>query len=134
MNGAINTDPIEILKEQERFYHNLFKTGNNDPDIVTKRSTFLSELNIPKLSEQQKISCDGKILSEECFHVLDSFHNNKTPGNDGIPIEFYKKFWSLISDSFIRCVNECFEKGEMSSPQKQAVITPIEKKGKDRRL
>ena len=27
---------------------------------------------------------------------------------------FYKKFWPLVSDCFIRCVNDCFEKGEMS--------------------
>jgi len=56
------------------------------------------------------------------------------PGNDGIPIEFDKKFWATISDSFISCVNEFFEKGEMSSSQKQAIITLIEKKGKDRSL
>ena len=47
-------------------------------------------------------------------------------------IEFYKTFWPLISEPFINCVNECFEKGEMSCSQKQAVITLIEKKGKDR--
>ena len=61
-----------------------------------------------------------------------SFQTNKTPGNDGIPIEFYKVFWPLISDPFLKCVNESFEKGEMSCSQKQAVITLIEKKGKDR--
>ena len=32
----------------------------------------------------------------------------------------------------MNCINECFEKGEMSSSQKQAIITLIEKKGKDR--
>ena len=32
----------------------------------------------------------------------------------------------------MKCINECFEKGEMSSSQKQAIITLIEKKGKDR--
>ena len=36
-----------------------------------------------------------------------------------------------MSDSFIRCASECSEKGEMSCFQKQAVITLIEKKGKD---
>ena len=65
---------------------------------------------------------------------MDSFHQNKTPGNDGIPIEFFKIFWATISDSFISCVNECFEKGEMSSSQNQAIITLIEKKGKYRSL
>ena len=134
ISGVIKTDPFCILNEQERFYRDLFKSSYNDPGIALNMSSFLSDLNIPILSEDQKSSCEGKISSEECFQLLDSFHNNKTPGNDGIPIEFYKQFWSVISDSFISCVNECFEKGEMSSSQKQAVITLIEKKGKDRSL
>ena len=40
----------------------------------------------------------------------------------------------MISEPFTKCVNECFETGEMSRSQKQAVITLIEKKGKDRLL
>ena len=54
-----------------------------------------------------------------CGRMLQSsryFQSNKTPGNDGIPIEFYRSF----------------VKGEMSCFQKQAIITHIEKKGKDR--
>ena len=102
--------------------------------ITLNMSSFLSDLNIPILPEDQKCSCEGKISSEECFQLLDSFHNNKTPGNDGIPIEFYKQFCSVFSDSFISCINECFEKGEMSSSQRQAIITLIENKEKDRSL
>ena len=64
-------------------------------------------LNYP---ETDKNSCEGKISAGECFKLLDRFQNKKTPGNDGIPIEFYKKFWSLISDPFIYSVNECFGK------------------------
>jgi len=68
----------------------------------------LNNLNIPSLTEQQMLSCKGKITSEECAKVLETFQHNKTPGNDRILIEFYKTFSPLI-----RCVNECFEKGEM---------------------
>ena len=32
----------------------------------------------------------------------------------------------------MNCINECFEKGEMSSSKKQAIITLIERKVKDR--
>ena len=39
---------------------------------------------------------------------------------------------SLVNPS--KCANECFKKGEMSLSQKQAIITLIEKKGKDRSL
>ena len=45
-------------------------------------SSFLNDLHIPTLSEDQKKFCEGKISAEECFRLLDSFDNNKTPGND----------------------------------------------------
>ena len=94
----------------------------------------MNDLNIPQLSEEQKNSCEGLISKEECFELLDSFQSNKSRGNDGIPAEFYRKFWPLISESFIRCANKCSEKGEMSCSQRQAVITLLAKSGKDRTL
>ena len=60
------------------------------------------------------------------------FQVGKTPGNDGIPIEFYKIFWPLIGEFLIASFNKAFDNREMSSSQKQALITLIEKKGKDR--
>ena len=72
----------------------------------------------PLNNRGQKNICEGKISAEECYRLLDSFDNNKTPGNDGIPIEFYEIFWPVISDSFMDCINESFEKGEISSSQK----------------
>ena len=66
--------------------------------------------------------------------AFETFQTNKTPGNDVIPIEFYTTFWQFISEPFTKCANECFEKGEMSLSQKQAVMTLIEKKGNDRSL
>jgi len=91
-------------------------------------------LNVLKLSEEEKISCKGRITLEECKLILESFQNNKTDGNDGIAIKFYKKFCSLLWQPFIQCTNECFERGEMSHSQKLALITLNEKKGKDRSL
>ena len=130
INGLLTTVPLRILNEQKRFYQELYQSINSKSNNSEKTSLFLDNLNIPKLSETDKNFCEGKISAGECYKLLDRFQNNKTPGNDGIPIEFYKKFWSLISDPFINSVNECFEQGEMSASQKQAVITLIEKKRK----
>ena len=30
------------------------------------------------------------------------FQNSKTPGNDGIPIEFYKKLWDILADQLVQ--------------------------------
>lgn len=88
--------------------------------------------SIAKLSEEQRTSCEGKITIEECEKTLGSFQMGKTPGNDGIPIEFYKTFWPLIGDFMVNLFIEAYDNKEMSSSQRQAIITLIEKKGKDR--
>ena len=59
--------------------------------------------------------------------------SNKTPGNDGITREFYAAFFDLIKDLLMSSINYSWEVGELSTSQKQVVITLIEKKGKDKR-
>ena len=59
---------------------------------------------------------------------MNSFAISKTPGNDGLPIEFYQTFWNAVGELLV----ESFIKGEMSPSQRQAVITLIEKKDQDR--
>ena len=55
---------------------------------------------------------------------------NKSPGNDGLTREFYIQFYDIIKNVFIQSVNHSHKVGELSTSQKQAVITLIEKKNK----
>lgn len=68
----------------------------------------------------------------ECANILKSFSNNKSPGNDGIPSEFYRYFWNEVKTILVNCFNYSYEHGELSTSQKQSVITLIHKKDKDR--
>ena len=72
---------------------------------------FHCKADIPKLTEEEKLSCEGRIISEECVKALDTFENGKTPGNDGIPVEFYKTFWSS-GELMINVFNCSFDSGE----------------------
>ena len=54
---------------------------------------------------------------------------NKTPGNYGLTIEFYPVIWLLVDS-----LSYAFEFGELSNLQKQAIITLIEKKEKDKSM
>ena len=58
----------------------------------------------------------------------------KSPGNDGLTVEFFLAFWSLFRKLVVDSLNYAFEHSKLSNSQKQAVITLIEKKGKDKRL
>ena len=132
INDYLTSNPSAILWEAKRFYMNLYQSGVKDADRDSLIDDFLNNLELPKLSDNEKQSCEGNISLEECEITLNSFKENKSPGSDGIPIEFYKRFWEVIKKPFIECVNESFEKGELSNTQKKAVITLIEKRGKDR--
>ena len=63
-----------------------------------------------------------------------SFKNNKTPGNDGLTVEFYKAFWNQKGNMLVDCLNYSHEHGELSSSQKQALIILLEKENRDRRF
>ena len=57
--------------------------------------------------------------------------NNKTPGPDGIPVEFYKNFWSEVSSLVHESFQKAYELGQLSDSQRQGVINLNPKKDKD---
>ena len=131
LSGVITTDPFEILDAGKTFYENLYKSKRNSWQQNEQYFNF-EDLPMPTLSNELRQSGEGAISLEECTEVLNSFPLNKVPGNDGLPVEFYKMFWASIGNRLVECFNVSFEKGELSSSQKQAVITLIEKKDLDR--
>ena len=84
----------------------MYKSNVTDKDRENRENgnKFLNNLNIPRFSEERKQSCEKEIFVEEITAILNSFENKKSPGNDGIPIEFYKSCGELISDPFMECV------------------------------
>ena len=88
---------------------------------------------MPQLNEFDRNRCEGIITKRECWDALSSMNNNNSPGNDGLSKEFYICFFEKLADPLIQAMNQSFVDGEMSISQRQAVITLIEKKGKDKR-
>ncbi len=55
--------------------------------------------------------------------------NNKSPGSDGITIEFYKIFWN--ETHLINSLNYSFNNENLTTLQKQGIISLIPKPGKN---
>jgi len=125
------TYPKEILKLQADFYEDLYseKACKKEEEI----KAYLQQVETKTLNSHDKAICEGLLTVKECESVLKTMKNNKSPGNDGISVEFYKKFWGLIGSYLVDAFNESYLLGEMSPSQRQAVITLIDK-GKDRTL
>ena len=87
---------------------------------------------MPKLNDEEKISCEGLLTLEECSNIVSALQNNKSPGNDGFTGEFYKAFGPIIGNLVVDSFNESYKKGKLTDSQRQAVITLLAKKDKNR--
>lgn len=125
---VLTTNPKKIMNELESFYSDLYK----ERDLLSTDSNidyFLRDSeDPPKLTEELRSLCEGKLKYKECFDILQTFEKNKTPGNDGLSVEFYLGFWPLIGNLLVASLNAAYEFGELSNSQKQAVIKLTGKK------
>ena len=130
--GVLITDPKKILHEIYNFYSNFCKQEPLSPseDVL---NSFLNNPKILKLSDSDIRICDGKLTVDECYKSLQLFESNKSPGNDGLTVEFYRAFWHVLGSVMVDSLNCSNDYGELSNFQKEAIITLIEKKDKDKR-
>ena len=98
----INQDEIadqdEINKQIFSFYQSLFsRKVQFQTDII---EAYLDNIPLPKLTDEQALSCEGIISEDEVVKSLKSMNHNKSPGNDGLSKEFYECFWNEVKNRF----------------------------------
>jgi ssDNA-binding Zn-finger/Zn-ribbon topoisomerase 1 len=127
--GDIVTNANDILKEEASFYSKLYSSCN-PPECNIEELLPLNNI-CPKLDENQKESCEGLITRNECLNALKTMPNNKTPGCDGFPTEWYKFFFTDIEQTVIDSFNYAFNNGKLSADQRRGIINLIPKKDKN---
>ena len=128
-NDEVITNSKDILSNLEQFYKDLYTRR----EIMSDEFFSNISLNHSKLSLEQQASCEGLITLDECSRVLQSMPSQKSPGSDGLPIEFYKIFWDDIGNLVVNSFNYAFQCGHISDEQGRACITLIPKQYKDPR-
>ena len=103
-NNTTHSNNEDILKAAADFYEKLYSSKYiKQTDI----SSYLDNVNIvSKLTEVEKTSIEGKIKICECEKVIHSLKQNKSPGLDGIPSEFYQQCWSIVQHHAVESYNE----------------------------
>ena len=75
----------------------------------------------------------GKVITvKELANVLKKMKNGKSPGIDGISVDFLKVFWIRLKYFITNCINFCYKKGKLSYSLRQSIITCLPKGNKDR--
>jgi len=127
INNKRITNNEEILKHEVEFYDTLYKSENMDGYEIPE---YLNSIqNAPKLKDNLAKQCEGNLTESECYTALFGMKNNKSPGSDGLTVEFYQIFWRELKQLLIDSLNYGFTKQEMSCSQKYSIITLLFKKG-----
>ena len=71
------------------------------------------------------------MTKNELKKAIYSSKNGKTPGWDGLPAEFYKKFDKQLLPLLLELANYSKDVGEMSNSQRVAIISLLHKGDED---
>ncbi|KAI3360398.1 hypothetical protein L3Q82_002308 [Scortum barcoo] len=72
---------------------------------------------------------EAQLTPQELYAALMSLKSGKAPGIDGLPVDFYKSFWSVLGEDLLEVFNDCLERGRLPLSCRRAVITLLPKKG-----
>lgn len=110
-----------------RFYWDLFSQESIDP--CCKQSCLAS---IEKhLSFPQQQSCEGFLSLQELSDSVRSLNLGKSPGSDGLSVEFYLHFWESLGPLLLRVANKFFRDGDLCDSMKGSITRLIFKKRGD---
>jgi len=109
LNGLLINCQLFLFKNQKNCF--LFERRYQQ-----QFDLFIRNLNFPKLSDEDRDEIEDPLTLEECKTFLESFQENKLPGEDGFTIEFYKYFFDSIEGHVL-------ENGELSISQRRGIIT-----------
>ena len=119
-DGTTINNEKQILDSIEKYYSQLYKTINNleQKDF----HSFMEPLRISKLKTEDREEMEGPLSVEECKKALDTFEGDKTPGEDGFTVEFYKFFFDLIGQELVASFKAAYEVNELSISQRRGIV------------
>lgn len=127
------TDPDDILAFEKRHFTSQYALDPSNLEAHARGEDvpFLqpSERSI---SDLDRVLLNRDISLEELEFTLKEMNKGKAPGCDGIPPEFYKKFWGILGPNMLQSFLYSFDSGILSPNQRRGIISLIPNKGKDK--
>ena len=129
-DGIISNE-TEIVNKIGEHYEKKYNTSNKSYEFVSKKlDEYTENIDLPKLSEEERETCDRVITIQEVADSVKSMNRGSAPGSDGIPAEFYVVFWNYIRYPLLECFKYSFEKRLLPTSERLGVISLFHK-GKD---
>lgn len=124
-DGVLRSDIDGICRSWVAFFSTLFTACPTD---ATTQQELLNNVS-SRLPSGTETSCDGLLSVAEVHSALKGAATGKSPGSDGLPVEFYSRFWHTIGKDLVDVLNRSFQTGQLPKSLRGALITLLFKKG-----
>ena len=122
--GNILQKNTDILNECKNYYQKLYINQNTCLDT---QKQLLQQIQL-KVSEMQNQQLTKQTQIIEIQQALQTMENGKSPGMDGIPVEFYKEFFDLLKKDLQDIFNNVlFQQKTTPTTWNQAIMSLIPK-------
>ena len=118
-DGSLVTDKDGLCDVFRSFYLDLFSAVPCDSNACAELLSNISSV-LPFYDSEV---CEGLLSQEEYFVALQGMARGKAPGCDGLPMEFYLKFWHVLGFDLVCVLNSAFGLGPLSRSQRRGIIT-----------
>ena len=123
--GTVLTNKDSINLYVREYYQLLYKKeavdGNEQEFFLNLVQNILTEEDISELNKD--------ITENEIYNAIKNMNINKSPGIDGLPIEFYLHYWYLIKKEICQIIKNNINGLLLGESQRKAIITLIPKEG-----
>ena len=116
--GVILKNSDSIIFYAKQYYTDLFTKANTDTDW---QEYFLKYVETVINDEDNEILCT-KVTEKEILKIFQSMARGKTPGEDGLPVEFYLKTWNIIKHEYVQMVEYVFDHCILGNSQLKGII------------
>ena len=122
--GVLLTDPQQIRHHIQTFYTSLYSPEEVDQKAIETLCGFVNP--IPSFLAE---ALEEPISLDEIKKSIKDQNNNKTPGIDGIPADFYKVFAELLAEDLLEVFSFCTTNKTLPISSRRAIITLLPKSG-----
>ncbi len=129
VNGAVTGELDLINKAVRDFYSNLYSSRYSE----TSCKSFFQSIQgwIDLIQDDFKSIMEDDLIIEELDKKIIQMAKGKSPGLDGLTVDFYVFFWKDIRQLLFEALGECILRQNLSPTMKRGLITLIPKADKD---
>ena len=124
-DGTLVSSPSDLCSSFFTFCSSLFSASCTDSSVQDSLLANISSF----LSPNQASQCEGLLTLGECHSILLGMARRKAPGSDGLPKEFYIRFWEVLGQDLVEVLNTCYASGSLSLSQRRGIISLVFKRG-----